>query len=52
MSLLFIVGTIFTEVYPLPLIIRLQSFRASRLFLILMLIHIAYAAIDPRIRLG
>jgi hypothetical protein len=40
----FAAGYIFTEWHPVPLVIRLQPFRASRLLLILMLVHIAHGA--------
>ncbi len=43
---LFAVGYIFTEIFPTPLIIRLQPFRASRLLLVLFLISIAHAAVN------
>ncbi len=42
---LFAAGYVFTEIRPVPLIIRLQPFRASRLLLILMLVHVAHGAI-------
>ena len=48
---LFILGYVFTELLPVPLIIRLQPFRASRLLMILMFVHIAHAAVEA-IRVG
>jgi GH35 family endo-1,4-beta-xylanase len=42
---LFAVGYVFTELVPTPLIIRLQPFRASRLLLVLLFVHIAHAAV-------
>ena len=42
---LFAVGYLFSEVWPIPLFIRLQPFRASRVLMILMLVHIAHGAI-------
>ncbi len=42
---LFAAGYLFSEVWPTPLMIRLQPFRASRLLLILMLVHIAHGAV-------
>ncbi len=44
-GVLFLAGYLFTEIWPVPFIIRLQPFRASRLMLILMLIHIAHGAV-------
>jgi hypothetical protein len=43
--ILFAAGYVFTEVRPIPTIIRLQPFRASRLLMVLMLVHIAHGAI-------
>jgi endo-1,4-beta-xylanase len=40
--LLFIAGTIFSEVWPWPAVMRAQLFRASRLFLVVAFAHIAY----------
>jgi GH35 family endo-1,4-beta-xylanase len=42
---LFAAGYIWSEWRPWPLMIRLQPFRASRLLLVLMLVHIAHAAV-------
>jgi endo-1,4-beta-xylanase len=42
---LFAVGYLFTELVPTPVIIRLQPFRASRLLLVLLFVHIAHAAV-------
>jgi GH35 family endo-1,4-beta-xylanase len=42
---LFAIGYLFTEIWPVPLIIRLQPFRASRLLMVLMLVHIAHGAV-------
>jgi hypothetical protein len=43
--LLFAAGYVFSELRPWPTMIRLQPFRASRLLLVLMLVHTAHAAI-------
>ncbi|MGN6368307.1 MAG: endo-1,4-beta-xylanase [Phycisphaerae bacterium] len=48
---LFAIGYLFTEVWPMPLMIRLQPFRASRLLMVLMFVHIAHAAVEG-IRVG
>ncbi|HUO10383.1 MAG TPA: endo-1,4-beta-xylanase [Phycisphaerae bacterium] len=48
---LFIIGYVFTELVPIQLIIRLQPFRASRLLMVLMFVHIAHAAMEA-IRVG
>jgi GH35 family endo-1,4-beta-xylanase len=50
-AVLFAAGYVFSEIWPTPLIIRLQPFRASRLLLVLMLVHIAYGAVEA-IRAG
>ncbi|HVX86972.1 MAG TPA: endo-1,4-beta-xylanase [Phycisphaerae bacterium] len=42
---LFAAGYLFSEILPWPTMIRLQPFRASRLLLALMLIHIAHASV-------
>ncbi|HVT82056.1 MAG TPA: endo-1,4-beta-xylanase [Phycisphaerae bacterium] len=42
---LFAVGYVFSEIVPLPFIIRLQPFRASRLLLVLMVVHIVHGAV-------
>jgi hypothetical protein len=42
---LFVAGYVFTEIWPNATMIRLQPFRASRLLLVLMLVHIAHAAV-------
>jgi GH35 family endo-1,4-beta-xylanase len=43
--ILFAAGYLFTEIWTLPAMIRLQPFRASRLLMILMLVYIAHAAV-------
>jgi GH35 family endo-1,4-beta-xylanase len=43
---LFVVGTLFTEWHPVPLVIRAQFFRASRLLMILALILIAHGCLS------
>lgn len=43
--LLFAAGYFFSEIHPWPTMIRLQPFRASRLLLVLMLVHTAHAAV-------
>lgn len=40
--LLFIAGTLFSEVWPWPPVMRAQLFRASRLFMVVAFAHIAY----------
>jgi len=42
---LFAAGYVFTEIWPVPMVIRLQPFRASRLLMVLMLVHVAHGAI-------
>jgi GH35 family endo-1,4-beta-xylanase len=42
---LFLVGTIFTEVYPLPIVIRAQFFRSSALLEVIALIVIAHGCL-------
>jgi len=42
--LLFAAGYVFTDLHPLPLMIRLQPFRASRLLLVVMIVSIVHAA--------
>ncbi|HEY4328454.1 MAG TPA: DUF6798 domain-containing protein, partial [Phycisphaerae bacterium] len=44
-AIFFAVGYLLTEIWPVPLVIRLQPFRASRLLMIVMLVHIAHGAI-------
>jgi endo-1,4-beta-xylanase len=41
-GILFVVGTVFTDVYPVSLVIRAQFFRSSRLLLVIALILIAH----------
>ena len=50
---LFAAGYVFTDIYPVPMVIRLQPFRASRLLLVLMIVsivHVAVAALVAGIR--
>jgi len=42
---LFAAGYVFTDLWPVPLVVRAQLFRCSRLIMVLMLLHIAYAAV-------
>ncbi len=42
---LFAAGYLFSEVWPIPTVIRLQPFRASRLLMVLMLVHIVHGAV-------
>ncbi len=45
MGAMFIVGFLFTEVWPVPVVIRAQLFRGSRFLLVIALAHIAYGAV-------
>jgi uncharacterized membrane protein len=45
-GILFGLGYLFSEIWPKALFIRLQPFRASRLLFVLMLVHIAYGAVE------
>jgi GH35 family endo-1,4-beta-xylanase len=44
-GLLFLIGTVFTEIWPMPTVIRAQLFRASRLVVVVMLAHVAYGVV-------
>src|SRR5262249_14168351 len=41
-GILFLLGYLFTEIWPVPLVMRAQLFRASRLLLILGFVHVAH----------
>src|SRR5205085_4931858 len=41
-AILFLAGMLFTEIWPIPAIVRAQLFRASRIALIVAFAHIAY----------
>jgi GH35 family endo-1,4-beta-xylanase len=45
-TLLFLLGTILTEIWPVPTVIRAQLFRASRLLMVVMLGHVAYGVVS------
>ncbi|HEY7115153.1 MAG TPA: endo-1,4-beta-xylanase [Tepidisphaeraceae bacterium] len=56
-AVLFLVGTVFSEMWPWPAVIRAQLFRASRLLLVIAFAHIARAiaqslrlSVDPTLR--
>ena len=44
-GLLFAVGYVFADVFPVPVVLRAQLFRSSRLVMILWFVQIAYAAV-------
>jgi hypothetical protein len=44
-GLLFVAGTVFTEFYPLPVVVRAQLFRSSRLLLMIAFIVIAHGCV-------
>ena len=44
-GVLFIIGYVFTEIWPTPLVIRAQLFRSSRLLMVLALILIAHGCV-------
>jgi hypothetical protein len=47
-GLLFVAGYVFTEIWPQPLVVRAQLFRASRLLLVLVLAQIAWGCVQAR----
>lgn len=44
-GILFLIGTVFTELWPSPTVLRAQLFRASRLLMVLMLAHVAHGIV-------
>lgn len=44
-GVLFLIGILFTEIWPQATVIRAQLFRASRLLMVLMLAHIAHGVV-------
>ncbi|MEX0777567.1 MAG: DUF6798 domain-containing protein [Phycisphaeraceae bacterium] len=41
----FVIGYVFTEIWPVPLVIRAQLFRSSRFLVLLALVYIAYGCV-------
>jgi len=50
-AILFVFGYVFSDVRPVPVILRAQLFRASRLLLVLVFVHIAFS-IAASLRMG
>src|SRR5205823_4651068 len=50
-AILFLFGYVFSDVWPVPVILRAQLFRASRLLMVLVIVHIAFS-IASSFRLG